>query len=148
MEDKTPQDEKILGLISENFAAGIAVNRNGKSVGLLNGNKDCTYAVFVGESRSPGIVTTAGAGTDELKVKFIPIWSDINIGDEVITSGMDNIFFEGLKVGKVLEVSEQANMKVATIKPYVNALKKKYFYIYNDNFQQEQLIMQSHEKIQ
>ncbi|MFW3375437.1 rod shape-determining protein MreC, partial [Aliarcobacter butzleri] len=146
--DKTPQDEKILGLISENFAAGIAVNRNGKSVGLLNGNKDCTYAVFVGESRSPGIVTTAGAGTDELKVKFIPIWSDINIGDEVITSGMDNIFFEGLKVGKVLEVSEQANMKVATIKPYVNALKKKYFYIYNDNFQQEQLIMQSHEKIQ
>ncbi|MCT7557315.1 rod shape-determining protein MreC [Aliarcobacter butzleri] len=82
------------------------------------------------------------------KVKFIPIWSDINIGDEVITSGMDNIFFEGLKVGKVLEVSEQANMKVATIKPYVNALKKKYFYIYNDNYQQEQLIMQSHEKIQ
>ncbi|MCR8710848.1 rod shape-determining protein MreC [Aliarcobacter butzleri] len=146
--DKTPQDEKILGLISENFAAGIAVNRNGKSVGLLNGNKDCTYAVFVGEGRSPGIVTTAGAGTDELKVKFIPIWSDINIGDEVITSGMDNIFFEGLKVGKVLEVSEQANMKVATIKPYVNALKKKYFYIYNDNYQQEQLIMQSHEKIQ
>ncbi|MFW3375458.1 rod shape-determining protein MreC, partial [Aliarcobacter butzleri] len=146
--DKTPQDEKILGLISENFAAGIAVNRNGKSVGLLNGNKDCTYAVFVGESRSPGIVTTAGAGTDELKVKFIPIWSDINVGDEVITSGMDNIFFEGLKVGKVLEVSEQANMKVATIKPYVNALKKKYFYIYNDNYQQEQLIMQSHEKIQ
>ncbi|MCG3720865.1 rod shape-determining protein MreC, partial [Aliarcobacter butzleri] len=31
--DKTPHDEKILGLISENFAAGIAVNRNGKSVG-------------------------------------------------------------------------------------------------------------------
>lgn len=145
--DRTPKDEKILGLISENYAAGIAVNRNGKSVGLLNGNKDCTYAVFIGESKSPGIIT-AGKDATELEVKFIPIWSDINKGDEVVTSGMDNIFFEGLKVGRVLEVTEQASMKIATIKPYVNALKKKYFYTYIDNNQKEQLTTQNHQELQ
>lgn len=130
--EKEPKDDKILGLISENYAAGIAINKDGRSVGLLNGNSNCTYAVFIGANKSPGIVTPS-KNSDELEVNFIPIWSNINKGDEVVTSGMDNIFFEGLKVGKVLEVTEQASMKIATIKPYVNPLQKKYFYIYNDN---------------
>ena len=52
----------------------------------------------------------------------------IKKGDEVITSGMDNIFFEGLKVGRVTEVTNLADMKIATVKSYVNVLKKKYFH--------------------
>lgn len=128
--EKTPEENnKILGLISENYAAGILIKKQGKSVGLLNGNKDCTYAVFIGNDKSPGIVT-ASNNSDELFVKFIPVWSDINIGDEVITSGMDNIFYEGLKVGKVTEIKEFPDMKIATIKPYANPLKKRFFYVY------------------
>ncbi|RBQ32773.1 rod shape-determining protein MreC [Arcobacter sp. FW59] len=128
--DKNPeQNNKILGLISENYASGILLNKQGKSIGLLNGNKDCTYAVFIGNEKSPGIVTAADR-LDELFVKFIPVWADINIGDEVITSGMDNIFFEGLKVGKVTQIKELPDMKIATIKPYANPLKKRYFYTY------------------
>ena len=129
--DKVPQDEKILGLITENNAAGILVNKNGRSVGLLNGNKDCSYAVFIGEGKNPGIIT-AGNNPDELLIKFIPIWSEINKGDEVITSGMDNIFFEGLKVGKIVEITNLPDMKIATVKPYVNVLKKKFFYSYQN----------------
>lgn len=129
--DKVPQDDKILGLITENNAAGIVVNKNGRSVGLLNGNKDCSYAVFIGEGKNPGIIT-AGDNPDELLIKFIPIWSEINKGDEVITSGMDNIFFEGLKVGKILEITNLPDMKIAKVKPYVNVLKKKYFYTYKN----------------
>lgn len=129
--DKIPSDDKILGLISENFAAGIVVNQNNKAVGLLNGNKDCSYAVFIGEDKSPGIIISKDK-EDELLVKFIPIYSDIKEGDEVITSGMDNIFFEGLKVGRVLEVTEFPDMKMATVKPYINATKKKYFYTYEN----------------
>jgi len=129
--DKIPQDDKILGLITENSAAGIIVNKNGRSVGLLNGNKDCSYAVFIGESKSPGIITSSENG-NELEIKYIPIWAEINKGDEVITSGMDDIFFEGLKVGRVIEILNLPDMKIAKVKPYVNVLKKKYFYTYKN----------------
>ena len=129
--DKIPQDDSILGLITENYAAGILVNKDGRSVGLLNGNKDSSYAVFIGENKSPGIIT-ASKVQDELLIKYIPIWSEINKGDEVITSGMDNIFFEGLKVGRIIEITNLPDMKIATVKPYVNVLKKKFFYSYQN----------------
>jgi len=132
--ERFPEEDsnRILGLISENYAAGIAINKHGKSIGLLNGNKDCAYAVFIGKNKAPGIVT-ASSRQNELLVKFIPVWTDINIGDEVITSGMDNIFYEGLKVGKVTEIKEFPDMKTAIIKPYASPLKKRYFYTYKIN---------------
>jgi rod shape-determining protein MreC len=132
--DKKVEDETILGLITDNYSAGIVLNKDGKAIGLLNGNKDCSYAVFTGESKAPGIIT-ASDNQDELQIKFIPIWAEINKGDEVITSGMDNIFFEGLKVGRVIEVTNLADMKIATVQPYVNVLKKKYFHTYKNNNQ-------------
>lgn len=132
--DKKIDDESIFGLIADNYSAGIVVNKNGRAVGLLNGNKDCSYAVFIGEGKAPGIIT-ASDNQDELQIKFIPIWANISKGDEVITSGMDNIFFEGLKVGRVTEVTNLADMKIATVKSYVNVLKKKYFYTYKSSGQ-------------
>ena len=143
--DKIPEDDTILGLITENYAAGILVNKNGRSVGLLNGNKESSYAVFIGENKVPGIIT-ASKTQDELLIKFIPIWAEINKGDEVITSGMDNIFFEGLKVGRIVEITNLADMKIATVKPYVNVLKKKYFYIYKNNVQVPKLVEIKEEK--
>ena len=130
--DKKIEDESIFGLIADNYSAGIVVNKNGRAVGLLNGNKDCSYAVFIGEGKAPGIITASDT-QDELQIKFIPIWANISKGDEVITSGMDNIFFEGLKVGRVIQVTDLADMKIATVKPYVNVLNKKYFYTYKNN---------------
>jgi rod shape-determining protein MreC len=129
--DKKINNDSILGLITDNYSAGIVVNKDGRAVGLLNGNKDCTYAVFIGEGKAPGIIT-ASSKQDELEIKFIPIWADIKKGDEVITSGMDNIFYEGLKVGRIIEVTDLADMKIATVKPYANVLKKKYFYTYKN----------------
>lgn len=48
---KDLQSDKILGLISDNFAAGIVVNQQNRAIGLLNGNKDCSYSVFIGEQK-------------------------------------------------------------------------------------------------
>lgn len=129
--DKKKDDDKILGLISDEYAAGIVVSENNQAVALLNGNKNCSYAVFIGEDKSPGIITSTK--NKELLIKFIPVWSDIQKGDEVITSGMDKIFFEGLKVGIVEEVTNLQDMKIAKVKPYVNVLKKKYFYTYKND---------------
>lgn len=127
--DKKTSSEKILGLITENYAAGIVVQKDDRSVALLNGNKECSYAVFIGENKVPGIITSSKDGKDMI-IKFIPIWSEITKGDEVITSGMDNIFFEGLKVGRITEITTLPDMKIATLKPYANVLEKKYFYTY------------------
>lgn len=130
--DQKKDDDTILGLITENYAAGIVVENNGQSMALLNGNKECSYAVFIGTEKIPGIVTSSKNGKD-LLVKYIPIWSEIKVGDEVITSGMDNIFFEGLKVGLVEEITSLPDMKIAIVKPYANVLKKKYFFTYKHN---------------
>ncbi|MBU3014657.1 rod shape-determining protein MreC [Poseidonibacter lekithochrous] len=127
--DQKKEDDSILGLITEEYAAGIVINENGKSVALLNGNKESSYAVFIGEDKVPGIITSSKDGKN-LQIQYIPIWADIKIGDEVITSGMDNIFFEGLKVGRIIEENTLPDMQTAIIKPYANVLKKKYFYTY------------------
>ncbi len=131
---KQLENDKILGLISDNFAAGIVVSQENRAIGLLNGNKDCSYSVFIGEEKSPGIIM-AGDSENSLQIKFIPILAQINEGDEVITSGMDNIFYEGLRVGVVTEVIALADMKMAKVKPYINASKKRYFYLYDNNKQ-------------
>lgn len=134
--DTPKKDDQIQGLISENFTAGIVVNRAGKSLALLNGNDKCNYAVYLGDKKAPGIVH----GYDKhnhLKVKFIPVWIDIKVGDEVITSGMDNIFFEGLKVGRIVSLNKMADMQEAIIVPYAKVLKEKFFYIYSHKIIEE-----------
>ncbi len=130
--DLKKEDNTILGLISNKYAAGIVVNENNRAVALLNGNERCSYAVFIGEHRIPGILVSSSSNTTELLIKYIPTWGDIKENDEVITSGMDNIFFEGLKVGKVTKILKRSDMQIATIKPYANVLEKKYFYTYKD----------------
>ena len=40
----------------------------------------------------------------------------ITVGDEVITSGISNIYPEGLKIGKVLRIDEKENYAYKTIK--------------------------------
>jgi rod shape-determining protein MreC len=128
--DVKKTDSHIQGLISENFAAGIVVNKGDQALALLNGNEKSNYAVYIGENKAPGI-THGTANSNILLAKFIPIWINIKVGDEVITSGMDNIFFEGLKVGRVIGIRKMADMQEARIEPYVNALEQNFFYIYS-----------------
>lgn len=133
--DINKDDDSILGVISDEYAAGIVVNQNGKAKALLNGNEKCNYAIFIGEKKAPGIIHQSKE-ENMLLAKFIPIWFDIKEGDEVITSGMDNIFFEGLKVGKVVSIKKMQDLQEATILPYAQILKQKSFFVYK-NFKKE-----------
>ncbi|WP_321313003.1 rod shape-determining protein MreC [Halarcobacter sp.] len=127
--DMEKKDNSILGLISDGYAAGIVVNLQGRAKALLNGNEKCNYAIFIGENKAPGIIH-GSQNKHELIAKFVPIWFDIKEGDEVITSGMDNIFFEGLKVGRVVSIKKMQDIQEATIVPYANVLKQKSFLVY------------------
>ena len=135
--DLEKKDNSILGAISDEFAAGIVVNQNGRAKALLNGNEKCNYAIFIGKDKAPGIIHSS-KNKHALLAKFIPIWFDIKEGDEVITSGMDNIFFEGLKVGKVVSIKKMQDIQEATIVPYAKVLKQRSFFVYKKTILNEE----------
>lgn len=128
--DIKKEDNKIDALIDGEYSAGIVINKSGYAQALLNGNEKCNYSVYIGENKAPGI-THEHKESRYITIKYIPIWVEINIGDEVITSGKDNIFFEGLKVGKVVRIKKMADIQEATVEPYAQVLKKEYFHIYS-----------------
>lgn len=118
---------KVYGLIYKELVAGIVVPKNSRALGLLNKDIKSSYAVFVGEHFAPGIAH--GNNSQNLIIKFIPAWYEIHEGDEVITSGLDEIFFKGLKVGKVLSVTKSQGYQNALVEPYYTANNPNYFYM-------------------
>jgi rod shape-determining protein MreC len=124
---KDYNSSKIYGLTYHELVAGIIVPHNKKALGLLNKDFKCSYSVYVGDKKAPGIAH--GNNTKNLVVKFIPAWFKIEIGDEVITSGLDNIFFKGLKVGKVISVTKSQGYQNAIIEAYYQANDPNYFYV-------------------
>ncbi|MEA2091478.1 MAG: rod shape-determining protein MreC, partial [Campylobacterota bacterium] len=80
-----------------------------------------------GEDKAPGIAH--GNNAQNLVVKFIPAWFNIEAGDEVTTSGLDKIFFKGLKVGRVLSVKTSQGYQNAVIEPYYKANDPNYFHM-------------------
>jgi len=62
-------------------------------------------------------------------VSFIPAWFNLRIGDEVKTSGLDNIFFKNLKVGKVIAIKKSQGYQDAVVAPYFKSNEPNYFHI-------------------
>jgi len=118
---------KIYGLTYNELVAGIVVPQNDKPLGLLNRDFQSSYAVYVGNKKAPGIAH--GNNAQNLVVKFIPAWFKIYEGDEVITSGLDKIFFKGLKVGRVISVKKSQGYQNAVIEPYYKANDPNYFHM-------------------
>ena len=118
---------KIYGLTYKELVAGIVISKNERALGLLNRDIESSYAVSIGEKHAPGIAH--GNNGENLVVKFIPAWFEIKKGDEVITSGLDNIFFKGLKVGRVLSVKTSQGYQNAIIEQYYKANDPGYFHM-------------------
>ncbi|MBE0499374.1 MAG: rod shape-determining protein MreC [Campylobacterales bacterium] len=123
---------KIYGLVSKGYSAGIVTFKHGQPMALLNSDYKCSYAVYIGKKRAPGIVH--GKNTEEMIVEFIPNWIEISVGDEVFTSGLDNLFFNGLKVGRVIEVTQSQGFQNARIKPYYDVTQPGYFQVIMKRF--------------
>jgi rod shape-determining protein MreC len=125
MDDFNPN--LVYGLLYRGYAAGIVVSSHKRPMALLNGDIKSTYAVSVGSSMAPGIVR--GNNERRLIVDFIPTWVPIAVGDEVVTSGLDQIFLAGLQVGKVISISRASGYQSAVVVPYFYAKKPAYFHI-------------------
>ncbi|QGZ60279.1 rod shape-determining protein MreC [Paraburkholderia acidisoli] len=52
---------------------------------------------------------------DLLDLRFVPISADLQTGDELVTSGLDGVYPQGLPVAKVLRVDKQADTAFARV---------------------------------
>ncbi|WP_373073927.1 rod shape-determining protein MreC [Sulfurimonas sp.] len=118
---------KVYGLTYKELIAGIVVAQGEKPLAILNKDIKCTYAVYVGEKKAPGVAH--GNDDENIVVEYIPSWFKINKDDLVITSGLDNIFFKGLKVGTVLSISKSQGYQSAVVKPFYNSNEPSYFHL-------------------
>lgn len=118
---------RVYGLTYKELVAGIVISQNGRALALLNRDIKSSYAVYVGNDKAPGIAH--GNSAKNLVVKFIPAWFSIKKGDEVITSGLDEIFFKGLKVGTVISVTKSQGYQNAVVEPYYKANDPNYFHM-------------------
>lgn len=118
---------KIYGLTYKELVAGIVIPKNDRPLALLNKDIKSTYAVHVGSALAPGIAQ--GNNDKTLIIKYIPAWFEIKDGDEVITSGLDETFFKGLKVGKVISSSKAHGYQTAIVTPYYKSNNPNYFHM-------------------
>jgi len=123
-------EDKLYGLIQGSVVAGIARVQNNQLYGYLTSDKKCRFSVFIGDTKAPGIAL--GRKENDMIVKFIPKWHKIQVGDTVISSGLDGIFFPDLPVGVVTEVEVQSAYTVAHIKTYSDIFHPKTFFLIND----------------
>ncbi len=108
------EGNKIYGLVSHNQAIGIAVLEKGRLNGFLNAHKRCAYSVMIGKNQVLGFIGTNFK--QELVVDFIVPSAEINIGDQVLTSGLDGIFGAGVFVGEVSSIEDHYTYKSAVLK--------------------------------
>ena len=125
--DYIENQDGFYGLVARGYVAGIAKkDENMRMVGYLNGDSLCSYGVYVGKNRALGIVR----GVDgELKADFIPLGSEIAKGDEVLTNGLDEVFFPNIPVGKIVEINEENGYLSAKIEPYIQKIKLDYIWL-------------------
>lgn len=124
------EKDKLYGLMQGYVAAGIARVHNNQLYGYLTSDDKCRFSVFVGKSKAPGIAL--GMGENEMLIKFIPKWHKINVGDTVLTSGLDSIFFANIPVGIVTKIEVQSSYTVAHIKTYSDVFHPKTFFLISD----------------
>lgn len=121
------EEDKIYGLIQKNVVAGIALKEGGPLKGILLSNPTCQFSTFIGEQKTPGIAK--GIDEESIEINFIPKWSKIKVGDQVVTSGLDNIFLPDIPVGVVTNILTQSTYKTAIVQTYADILHPNFFYL-------------------
>lgn len=114
------------GLIYQGYTAGIAVVKDGRLMAILQGDEQCVFSVYIGENKVPGV---AQGKNGKVIVNFIPKSYKINIGDEVLTSGLDEIFFSGVPVGRVVSVFNENMYQSVELESFAEIDIPSYMYL-------------------
>ena len=103
-------------------------------MGLLNGERKSSYSVLIGDEKIPAIVHSSAVDSRYITADFIPSWRKVDIGDQVVTSGLDGIFIEGISVGEVVSVNHDFGYISAEIKPYAQRSRLGYLWLIDTTF--------------
>jgi rod shape-determining protein MreC len=85
---------------------------------LLLTDKDSGVGAMLADSRIQSPV--GGMGEPLLLMKYVPNDDDVNVGERVVTSGMDRIFPRDLPVGTVSQIKSGNPFKQIRIRPAAN----------------------------
>jgi len=85
---------------------------------LLLTDRESGVGAMVSESRIQSPV--GGTGEPLLSMKYIPTDDTVNIGEHVVTSGMDRIFPRDLPVGVVAEIKTARPFQQVRVRPAAN----------------------------
>jgi rod shape-determining protein MreC len=100
----------VVGKVIESFS-------NTSQVLLLT-DKDSGVGAMLSESRIQSPV--GGVGEPLLSMKYVPNDDEVNLGEHVVTSGMDRIFPRDLPVGTVSQIKAGNPFKQIRIRPAAN----------------------------
>lgn len=90
---------------------------------LLLTDKSNAVDVIIQRTRARGVLR--GFTQHQLSFEFLSVDEDLQVGDVVISSGLDGIYPEGIIIGSVSALSKQGRrlFLTATVDPYVNFSK-------------------------
>jgi rod shape-determining protein MreC len=110
---------KNMGVITPDGVVGKVVEAypNASQVLLLT-DKESGVGAMLADSRIQSPV--GGQGEPLLVMKYVPNDDTVNLGERVITSGMDRIFPRDLPVGTVAEIKSGNPFKQIRIRPAAN----------------------------
>lgn len=101
-------------VITKDAVVGYILDAHAKSsIVLVLTDRYAVIDAVLQSSRARGIVE--GSGVDLCILKYLQRSDEVNVGDLVVTSGLDNIFPKGLPIAKVKRVQR----KKSEITPYV-----------------------------
>jgi rod shape-determining protein MreC len=75
-------------------------------------DRNAAAGALVERSRAQGIVT--GAGDDQLRLEYLSGSADVQVGDKLVTSGIDGIYPKGFVIGWI-EKAERVGGAYGTI---------------------------------
>ena len=81
----------------------IEVNDNSSTIRTIN-DSEFRAAVFIGEKRVEAVLK--GNGLSVPTLDLVPAKEEINVGDRIITSGLDKKFPRGLYLGEVSDIKK------------------------------------------
>ena len=105
-----------MGVITPDGVVGKVVETyRGTSQVLLLTDKDSGVGAMLADSRIQSPV--GGTGEPLLDMKYVPSDDTVNVGDQVVTSGMDRVFPRDLPVGTISEVKDGSPFKQVRVRP-------------------------------
>ena len=100
------------GVVGHVIQAGV----NTSKVMLVMDGRSAMDTLF-GDDRVAGIVV--GTGMEFCEMKYVPITAEVNVGDQILSSGLGGIYPKGLVVGTVISITKatQGLFQEITIAP-------------------------------